>query len=361
MKRLRKKAKNDPASLVLAGTLETCKPNTRCKSAACPQCSHAAQQLVTHVTHRFLKEQPSSDTIACVNIVPADGASKPGKPFTLNLLDEKRLPMMTPRIAAFRRAELEQQAELERLGVPEFETPATCARRQLEMIRRLEREGYDRALWSELSDCDSEYCAKPRCTEGCHYGTRHRRLEQLRTGYRLLEQHPGPLFQVSIVHPVWECPVGSLEEIAVPAAREWNYRHLKALDDDNIVAIGSFEVSVNRELDGELYWAGEIQQIVAGAAKDDLRKAFKIEKHHRSRGSNQKLLKIIAVECLGRQLGYSVKRFVEERRAYISLKTGRQARRHLPPQPELWAEHDAWLLGLPLGARTIAYKDRALS
>jgi hypothetical protein len=240
------------------------------------------------------------------------------------------------------------------LGVSDFESEVACARRQLEMVRRLEKQGYDRTLWSELSDCDSEYCTRSRCIEGCHYGTRHRRLEQIRTGCRLLEHHPGPLWQVSIVHPLWECSVGSLAEISVPAAREWNYRRLKTLDDDNIVAIGTFEVSVNRELDGELHWAGEIQQIVAGA-EADLRKAFQIEKYHRRRGSNQKLVKIIAVASLGRQLAYSVKRFVEERRAYISSETGRQARRHLPPQPEHWAEHDAWLLGLPLGARTIAY------
>jgi hypothetical protein len=241
------------------------------------------------------------------------------------------------------------------LGVSDFESEVACARRQLEMVRRLEKQGYDRTLWSELSDCDSEYCTRSRCIEGCHYGTRHRRLEQIRTGCRLLAQHPGPLWQVSIVHPLWECPVGSLAEVSVPAAREWNYRRLKTLDDDNIVAIGTFEVSVNRELDGELYWAGEIQQIVAGEAKDDLRNALQIEKHHRSRGSNQKLLKIIAVEHLGPQLAYCLKRFVEERRAYLSPNTGRQARRHLPPQPEHWAEHDAWLLRLPLGARTIAY------
>ena len=77
--RLRKKAKNDPASLALADKLESCKPNTRCKSAACPECSHAAAQLVTEVAQRFLKEQLSAGTIVCVSIVPADGASKPGK------------------------------------------------------------------------------------------------------------------------------------------------------------------------------------------------------------------------------------------------------------------------------------------
>jgi hypothetical protein len=76
---LRKKANGKQAAIELADKLEGCKPNTRCKSAACPECSHAAAQLVTEVARRFLKEQPSSDTIVCVSTVPADGASKPGK------------------------------------------------------------------------------------------------------------------------------------------------------------------------------------------------------------------------------------------------------------------------------------------
>jgi hypothetical protein len=76
---LLKKYKDDPPSLALAEKLEACTPRTRCKSAACPKCSHAARQLVTGVARRFLKEQPSSNTIACVSIVPADGASKPGQ------------------------------------------------------------------------------------------------------------------------------------------------------------------------------------------------------------------------------------------------------------------------------------------
>ena len=57
---LRKKAKDDQPSFALADKLEACKPNHRCKSAACPECSHAARQLVTEVARRFLKEQPST-------------------------------------------------------------------------------------------------------------------------------------------------------------------------------------------------------------------------------------------------------------------------------------------------------------
>jgi hypothetical protein len=77
---LRKKANGDPAAIQLADKLEACKPNTRCKSAACPECSYAARQLVTEVARRFLTEQPSSKmTIVCLSVVPADGASKPGQ------------------------------------------------------------------------------------------------------------------------------------------------------------------------------------------------------------------------------------------------------------------------------------------
>ncbi len=76
---LRKKANGKQAVIELADKLEGCKPHARCKSAACPECSHAARQLLTAVTLKFLKAQPSAETIVCVSIVPADGATKPGQ------------------------------------------------------------------------------------------------------------------------------------------------------------------------------------------------------------------------------------------------------------------------------------------
>jgi hypothetical protein len=77
---LRKKANGEQAAFQLADKPEACKPHARRKSAACPESSHAARQLVTEVARRFLTGQPSSDTtIVCVSIVTADGASKPGQ------------------------------------------------------------------------------------------------------------------------------------------------------------------------------------------------------------------------------------------------------------------------------------------
>jgi hypothetical protein len=74
-----RKQKDHKPSLALAEKLENCKPNARCKSAACPECSYAAQQLVTDATKKFLQEQPTSNTIVCLSVVPADGTSKPGQ------------------------------------------------------------------------------------------------------------------------------------------------------------------------------------------------------------------------------------------------------------------------------------------
>lgn len=81
---LRRKARDDKPSLALADKLEAGKPNTRCKRAACLECSHAAPQLVTP---RFLEEQLSAGTI-CISVVSAVGVRKLGHLSAPNLPDE---------------------------------------------------------------------------------------------------------------------------------------------------------------------------------------------------------------------------------------------------------------------------------
>jgi hypothetical protein len=77
---LRKKFKHDQPSLALADKLEGCRPNARCKSAACPECGYAARQLLTTVIKKYLDDQTEAgNTIVCASIVPADGISKPGQ------------------------------------------------------------------------------------------------------------------------------------------------------------------------------------------------------------------------------------------------------------------------------------------
>jgi len=241
------------------------------------------------------------------------------------------------------------------LGLADFETRPDCEGRQESMLERFADTGVDPETSAALAACTVHECGADRCREACHFATLNRRLDALTTGLPLLDAHAGPHRAVTIVHPLWEVPVGHLADVSIAAAAQWNHRRLHSLDVPGLLAIGSFEVSLNRELDGSLHWAGEIQQIVAGAFYEDLRRVFRIEDHYRDGRPGQRMVDVREFDDLARKFAYGQKRYVEERRAYISEKTGRQDRRHLPLVTEHWTEFDAWLLGLPLGARIIAY------
>lgn len=246
-------------------------------------------------------------------------------------------------------------AQMEMLGLPDFETRADCEERQGDTLRRLGDAGVDPSLLKDLANCTVHRCAPDACVEVCHFATLNRRLVALTTGLPLLDGHAGPHFAVTIVHPRWEVPVGGLADTNIAAAAQWTRRRLCDLAVPGLLALGSFEVSLNREVDGELHWAGEIEQIVAGATYEELRRAFEIEDHYRVAHPGQRMVDVREFDDLNRKFAYGQKRFIEERRAYISAATGRQDRNHLPPAAEHWAEFDAWLLGLPLGARIIAF------
>jgi hypothetical protein len=70
----------DERSLALADKLEACRPNARCKSPACPECSHAARRLLIRTIKKYLTAQTEAgNKIVCVSIVPADGIIAPGQ------------------------------------------------------------------------------------------------------------------------------------------------------------------------------------------------------------------------------------------------------------------------------------------
>lgn len=235
-----------------------------------------------------------------------------------------------------------------------LESVKECGQRQHEMIERLERTECAPRLLDGLSDCDGNDCGRDKCTEGCWLGTRRRRVANIVSGHELLSAHSGPVYAVCIVHPLWRAKVGNVADTSINAARQWIHRRLQKLNLVGLVAIGTFEESLNVELDGSSHWSGEVQLIVAGASKKELREAFKVEPRYRVK-KHQKPMKVSEFHDLGYQLGYASKRLIEQRIAYISAKSGRVQRRHLPPKAAHWAEYDAWLLSLPLGARSIAF------
>jgi hypothetical protein len=183
----------------------------------------------------------------------------------------------------------------------------------------------------------------------------HRRVAALETGLPILAAQQGPLNHITIVRPAWERSVGDLVNMPMAEAKRWLSKRLAGLKIPGLIAIGSFEASLNCEQNGEMHWAGELQLIVAGATRQQLREALRIGDRERKSRPHQRILDVRPVKTLARTFAYTQKRLVEARHAYVSETNGRQHRRHLPPKPKYWAEFDGWLFSLPLGARTIVF------
>jgi len=255
---------------------------------------------------------------------------------------------MEKKMAKLKRVKAEQREQLKKLGLENFETWEECAERQSRMVRRF--KGHQRRPVPNWKRCDPEDCAASQCPDGCWFASRRYRYLMILEAYRLLSTHSGDLSFVSVAHPRWERSQGSLCQANVDAARQWLYRRFTKLG-GNVIAVGGFEPSLNVELDGRSYWAGHVHLVVAGATKDAIKRILSIEKRYRAT-PYARPVDVRDVGNLCRQLGYSLKRFAERRIAYID-EQGRQNRRPLPLNSTEQREFDAWLLSLPVGARTI--------
>ena len=103
------------------------------------------------------------------------------------------------------------------------------------------------------------------------------RLEEIPAAYRLLKQADGPIYEVRLVRGIWARPMGDLWEVSVAAAKQLNRRALDTIFIPELVAFGTFKVSLAPEY-LEPRWICEIHQIVAEAEKSDLEKAFFVGK-----------------------------------------------------------------------------------
>lgn len=257
---------------------------------------------------------------------------------------------LSHRIKKIERSQLKQ---MRKIGISNFESFSDVHTRQQEMFRRFDANDIDTEDFDELRLCEPEYCARTGCNAGCHFGTRKLRFKEILLAYEFFSQLNEPLYMATIVHPLWQRPLGDLSKINIKAARQWNYRRLHSLG-PNVFAKGIFEVSLNHELDGSYHWAGQIHQIVSGASEKAFDEAFALEPSYHQ--ENAKPVDVEPVGNLGYQQGYCLKRLGQERRAYKSSKTGRQNRRKLPFQKAVhWIEHDLWLLTLPGSARIITH------
>ena len=188
-----------------------------------------------------------------------------------------------------------EQERMAKLGIPDFETPKDCAKRQEKMIRRMAGT-LDEKLLRNLRRCTASECYQEPCCGACHFAMRRHRLAIIPQACELFDEEEEK-YQVNIVHPSWTQP--HLDGARPEAAKQWVRRRLEKLGRP-ILAVGSFEVTLNVELDGTRHWAGEVVMIIAGARKENIASVLKLRTRDKKRlQPHAKPIKFSSVKNLG--------------------------------------------------------------
>ena len=249
----------------------------------------------------------------------------------------------------------DQLRRMAKLGIPNFETIKKVRRLQADMLARLERSSVDPDRYAGLDDCRADYCGRVNCLEACPFGALRRRLRQVPAAFRLLEDARPPFHEVRIIRGVWSRPFGKLKESSMAAAKQLNRRALDSLYNHKLIAVGTFKASPAPPYEGDR-WICEIHQIVAGASKEELDRAFSTV-HDRGdlrsimkEGDVPNVLMVKEVKALGPAISKVLRRdlqgWEQPFRTEILPSRPRKAQRR---------EFYRWLLGLTPDARMIRY------
>lgn len=162
---------------------------------------------------------------------------------------------------------------IRKLGISNFETADDVGRRQADLLERLKSNAWFRGLRGPLQRCTAYRCGKTTCVEVCAFADWRRRLQQIPAAYRLISKTNAPAYEVRVVRGIWARPIGDLHDVSIAAAKQLNRRALDSLFIPTLVAAGTFKVSLGpKHL--EPHWVCEVHQVVAGANKKELEKAF---------------------------------------------------------------------------------------
>ena len=260
--------------------------------------------------------------------------------------NQRRTPGVEGTIRQIAASDADLVRRLAEIGLDDFETCEECSERNNKMFKRLYPSSHPRRgivahgrrqVYEPIIYADGDWLA-----------SREHRLNLIPQAYDLLSAHRGPLYFATIAHPRWQVPLDQLAKANIAAALQWLRRRTGGISD--LIVVGGFEPSVRVELIGAPCWSGHLHLVVAGVERPMLRSALRLQPHLRHRGARP--VTVEDVVCLARCLGYATKRIGTRSVAYVG-ENGRQQRRNLPLNTEEQNEFDRWLLGLPLGSRTI--------
>lgn len=251
-----------------------------------------------------------------------------------------------PELIVLRRAEKWIRAN----GIPTFETVEDIKARHSRMVSSLQKFGCGK-LATSFAGCDSAECLETCTGDACHFRTRRRRLISIYTAAKSMLEQSGCKYFVTLIRPEWQVEgrhLHALDPIRIRKQVQQMFRRAGVT-----IAVGGFEVSLNQQLDGSLYWSGGVHVVCAGVRKSELQKALWAP----GWDNCARPVDIRLAENVTRCLGYALKRLPQERREYLA-DNGRKHRRKMPLNPERLFEHDAWLANIPAGSRTILVGSR---
>ena len=187
-----------------------------------------------------------------------------------------------------------------KFGIGDFELAEDVKRRQDDLVERLKANTWCRKRSNALAHCTSDQCGSAKCVEVCAFADWRRRLEEIPAAYRLLKKATGPIHEVRVVRGVWARPIDDLHKVSIAAAKELNRRALNTVHIPELVAFGTFKVSLAPKY-VEPHWICEIYEIVAGGGKRDLEKAFLVRDTREEKYDSY--VRITEVENVGQAIG----------------------------------------------------------
>jgi hypothetical protein len=217
-------------------------------------------------------------------------------------------------------------------------------RAQADVVARLNRTDLPRARYRGLAECATGQCGMQRCRDVCCYGRKRRLAKDARAIRRLLKKNGGPYYEVRVGRGTWSQTGGQLDKLSLAAARQLNRRAFDALNKPSIVAVGRFKVGFEPHPNGGR-WRGEVHQVVAGASRDEIQKAFTT----RLDAGRDNYLWIDKVATLRGAVGRVLLR---DGMIWQSANNDDEPKR---PPKRVRGEYYRWALSFGIGARTVRY------
>jgi len=159
-----------------------------------------------------------------------------------------------------------------KIGASNFESVEDTARRQADMLRRLEEAGLGPA-YVGFHDCRPDYCGLVHCAAGCWFNIRRRWLNDVLAAYKMFRRLPGPLYEVRVIPQAWQQPLGNLRLTNIAAAKQFTRRRLDSRNGRDAVIVGMYKATKDPKADR---WFGEIHAVVGGIDKVGVRRAFRM-------------------------------------------------------------------------------------